>query len=399
MEIKETEEKKRIWYDKSMKLFTVVEIPLEKLIYNKYNGRIKSIVKSCESSLGRLLDPKNEYDKTLIESFLYDSAEYRNPKTIQSLRDYGQQEVGIVTKDMIIIDGNRRASLLHKISKEDKKKIYFKAIVLDDNLDDKDKHLEIIKLETNYQMGVDSKVDYKPIEKYLRCQELILENNVPVSEVSKLMSETIPRINQWMEILTLMEEYLTYLNSPNVYTRLDKKEGHFVDLYVYLKNYRSKDTLGLDELKKVYFDYVRLGLPVQRIRIIGNPSNSMSLFAKKDYWVTFYDRHKEITQSYKEINFKDLKKEYVEKSNEEVFNRLDNDYIANLGEELKSNLVSGEIFIKSILEKKSMFKELNRIQKYLTEVNINDNLLEEKYEIINILQKIIGSAISLKEKL
>jgi hypothetical protein len=399
MEIKETLEKKRIWYNNEMQLFSVVEIPLEKLIYNKYNGRIKSIVKSCESSLGRFLDPKNNYDKTLIESFLYDSAEYRNPKTIQSLRDYGQQEVGIVTKDMIIIDGNRRASLLHKISKEDKAKLYFKAIILDDNLDDESKHLEIIKLETNYQMGVDSKVDYKPIEKYLRCQELIIEHNVPISEVSKLMSETIPRISQWLEILKLMEEYLTYLKSPNVYTRLDKKEGHFVDLYVYLKNYRSKGVLDLDELKRVYFDYVRLGLPVQRLRIIGNPSNSMSLFVKKDYWKAFYHKHKEITENYKENNFKDLKKEHIEKSNEEVFNRLDNDYISNLGEELKSNLVSGEIFIKSILEKKSMFKELNRMQKYLEDVNINDNILEERDEIICALQKIIDSAFSLKDKL
>ena len=393
----ETEEKKSIWYDGKMRPFSVFQIPLENLIYNKHNGRIKSIVKSFETGLGRELNPKDKIDKNIIESFLYDSAEYRNEKTIQSLRDYGQQEIGIVTKDMIIIDGNRRASLLSKIYREDKSINYFKAIILPDDLIDK--RFEIIKLETNYQMGVDNKVEYKPIEKYLRCKELANEFDLSFDEIGKLMSEKSNRIIQWLNILSLMEEYLEYLNSPNVYTRLDKKEGHFVDLYNYVNKYKSNNNPNIEELKKVYFDYIRLGLPVQRLRVIGNPNNSMSLFAKKDYWISFYDRHLEVTKSFDEKNFKTLKKEHLDKSNEEIFNKLDFDFKLNLEENLKDNLISGEIFIKNLNEKKSTLKELNRIIKYFQDMNINGNISSEKDEIKKLLDIIIEKAISLKKEL
>lgn len=397
MENKITSEMKMIWYKGEMKVFPVYQIPLENLIYNKYNGRIKSIVKSYESGLGRILNPLEESDKNIIESFLYDSAEYRNEKTIQSLRDYGQQEIGIVTKDMIVIDGNRRASLLSKIFKEDKKINFFKAVILPDDLNDN--QLEIIKLETNYQMGVDNKVEYKPIEKYLRCKELVYDFNIDINEVSKLMSEKVSRINQWLDILKLMEEYLDYLKSPNVYTRLDKTEGHFVDLYNYLNKYKNSGAEDIDQLKKVYFDYIRLGLPVQRLRIIGNPNNSMSLFTRKDYWNTFYERHLDITRDYSEKNFKNLKEEHIDKSNEEIFNKLDYDFKTKLDEDLKDNLVSGEIYIKNQHEKKSTLKELNRINKYLEDLKFNENILSEKDEIKSILDKIINRAILLKTEL
>lgn len=397
MEITLTDDVKTITYKGITEPHKVYKIPLENLIYNKYNGRIKSIVKSYESGLGRELDSKNEKDSRIIESFLYDSAEYRNEKTLQSLKDYGQQEVGIVTKDMIIIDGNRRASLLKKLHRESNGVPYFRAIILADNLEEK--ALEIIKLETNYQMGVDNKVEYKPIEKYLRCQELVYVYQMEISEVAKLMSEKPARINQWLEILRLMDEYLKYLGSPNVYTRLDKTEGHFVDLFNYSNKYSSQSNSKVDELKRVYFDYIRLGLPVQRLRVLGNPKNSMSLFSIDNYWQSFYTKHIEITENNSTTNFKELKTKYPEKSNEEIFIKLDYDYKSNFDEELKENLISGEIYIKSINEKKSILKELNRIHKSLNQLNINDNILSERNEIIEFLDSIIEVSISLKDRL
>jgi hypothetical protein len=397
MEIRMIKDVKTIIYNGVAEPHNVYEIPLEKLIYNKYNGRIKSIVKSYESGLGRKLDAKNEVDANIIESFLYDSAEYRNEKTIQSLKDYGQQEVGIVTKDMIIIDGNRRASLLKKLYREHNGIPYFKAIILQDNLEDKT--LEIIKLETSYQMGVDNKVEYKPIEKYLRCQELVYEFKIDISEVAKLMSEKPTRIEQWLDILKLMDEYLIYIGSPNVYTRLDKTEGHFVDLYNYIKKYTSQVTSNIDELKRVYFDYIRLGLPVQRLRVIGNPKTAMSLFTIDDYWKFFYAKHIEITSSNTTNNFTELKSKHPEKSNEDIFTKLDSDYRMFFDEELKENLVAGEIFIKSLHEKKSILKELNRIVKSLAHLDINDNVLSEREEIIRILDNIIDLSNSIKNRL
>ena len=255
MSNQQLQESKAIWYKGELRIFEVEKILLENLIYNKYNGRIKSAVLSYESGIGKELNPKEPNDKKIIENYLFESAENRNEKTLQSLKDYGQQEIGIVTKDLIVIDGNRRASLLNKLHREGNDVNYFKTVILPDTLENN--ALEIIKLETNYQMGVDNKVEYKPIEKYLRCKELIKKYNISIEDVAKLMAEKPNRISQWMSILSLMDEYLKYLDSPEIYTRLDKKEGHFVDLINYLKQSDNNN-----ELKEVYFDFIRLGLPV-----------------------------------------------------------------------------------------------------------------------------------------
>lgn len=90
------------------------KIPLDYLIYNKYNGRIGTDVLSFEKQNGEL-DAEKERDRTIIEEFLYKSKEDRNKITMDSLLRIGQQRYGIVTADGIIVDGNRRAMLLNRL--------------------------------------------------------------------------------------------------------------------------------------------------------------------------------------------------------------------------------------------------------------------------------------------
>jgi hypothetical protein len=381
MNIIETDESKAIWYDDKLTVFTVCKIPLNLLVYNKYNGRIKSAILSYESGIGKKLDPKNLNDKKIIENYLFESAENRNEKTLQSLKNYGQQEIGIVTKDLIVIDGNRRASLLSKLFREGNDVDYFKAIILPDTLENKP--IEIIKLETNYQMGVDNKVEYKPIEKYLRCKELIEEYKVSIDEVAKLMAEKTNRINQWMNILSLMEEYLVYLDSPNVYTRLDKREGHFVDLNNYLKQTKNND-----ELKEVYFDFIRLGLPVQRVRVIGNPKDNQSLFSNSELWSPFYIEHKSIKESFSEKKFHQIKEEYPEMSNEQIFGNIDGLFKENVSTGLVNNLIQGEIAIKELKIKSNIKNELQKIFKYINKINTSDLIDHDRESIITLLKSI-----------
>lgn len=381
MTFQETKESKAIWYDGKLRVLPVYQIPLNSLIYNKLNGRIKSAVLSHESGIGKKLDPKNLNDKKIIENYLFESAENRNEKTLQSLKDYGQQEIGIVTQDLIVIDGNRRASLLSKLHREGNNVDYFKAIILPDTLENN--HMEIIKLETNYQMGVDNKVEYKPIEKYLRCKELIHEYKVSIDEVAKLMAEKTTRINQWMNILSLMEEYLVYLDSPNVYTRLDKREGHFVDLNNYLKQ-----TSNNNELKEVYFDFIRLGLPVQRARVIGNPKDNQSLFSNSDLWKPFYAEHKSIKETFVEKKFQEVKFDNPEMSNEQIFGNIDSLFKDNLITNLVNNLVQGEIAIKELKVKNNIKNELHKIYKYICNINSFDVNEIDKNQIISLLNSI-----------
>jgi hypothetical protein len=381
MNMKKTNESKAIWYRDKLEVFSVYEIPLNELLYNKHNGRIKSSVLSYESGIGRSLDARNPNDKNIIENYLFESAENRNEKTLESLKNYGQQEIGIVTKDLIVIDGNRRASLLSKLNREGNCIDFFKAIVLPDTLENNP--IEIIKLETNYQMGVDNKVEYKPIEKYLRCKELIDEHSVTVTEVAKLMAEKPSRIVQWMNILSLMEEYLVYLDSPMVYTRLDKKEGHFVDLNNYLMQ-----TNNNQELKEVYFDFIRIGIPVQRARILGNPKDNQSLYSNSELWNPFYTEHLSIKKSFTEKRFQEVKQENSELSNEQIFGNIDNYFKEILSNNFIKNLVQGEIAIKELKIRKNIKIELQKIHQYISKINVLEIFDSDKEEVCVLLNSI-----------
>ncbi len=143
----------------------IYKIPLDYLIYNKYNGRILSRTKSLESH-GKEISTETKEGKLLIEKLLWDSKPDRNKRTKEDIESKGQLNPGITTKDGIIVDGNRRAMLLNKIDKFD----YFEAIILPVTLEENP--IEIEKLETSFQMGEDEKLGYNPIEKYLKSKNL-----------------------------------------------------------------------------------------------------------------------------------------------------------------------------------------------------------------------------------
>ncbi len=105
--------RRHVWYNGSSVEMPIFRIPLEYLTYNKYNGRILSRIKSFEKQSDDL-NPELVKDRKLIEEFLWNSTEDRTELKKKNIAEYGQRETGIVTKDGIIIDGNRRASIFEQ---------------------------------------------------------------------------------------------------------------------------------------------------------------------------------------------------------------------------------------------------------------------------------------------
>lgn len=101
----------KLKYQGEIREFDVYKIPLEFLVYNVENGRISSLVKSYKREYGDL-DMTRETDMNKIAQFLFESSKDRNEKTMRDLAQNGQLEPGIITMDGVIVDGNRRASLL-----------------------------------------------------------------------------------------------------------------------------------------------------------------------------------------------------------------------------------------------------------------------------------------------
>jgi len=285
----------------------VYKIPLSFLIYNKYNGRIGSEVKSFETQNGEL-NPEKDEDSKIIEKFLYESKPDRNRKTMLSLLHDGQQRYGIVTADGKIVDGNRRAMLLNKLYRErESLKLsysqvehcqYFLAIILPEDAQEKDMQ----QLETIYQMGEDDKLDYSPIQKYLKCKEL--RKYFSVKDIAEFMGEKVSKIEEWLSILSLMEEYLETYGYNGIYTRLDKTEGQFVDLNNYLESYKKRgantrtvdwayEDSDISDLKLVCFDYIRARYEGKEFREIARTGGAGSIFAHKEIWSSFLKNHLE----------------------------------------------------------------------------------------------------------
>ncbi|MED3995597.1 hypothetical protein P4647_13165 [Peribacillus frigoritolerans] len=300
----------RIPYKGEEKEFSVYRIPLEYLVYNPYNGRIGTKVKTFEVKSHKL-NPEDAKDVEIIEGYLWDSKPDRNKKTMDSLIKLKQQEHGIVSRNGFIIDGNRRASLLNKIYRERERLVkkhdvshcaYFNAIILDDDADKK----EILRLETTYQMGMDEKLDYNATEKYLKCKEL-LEVGYSINDISDMMNENEGVIKKNLEILDLMNSYLEHNDYKDMYSMLEKREGQFVDLNNYVKAYENKsgnaktnwapDEDDINEMILTSFDYIRAKYEGKEFRYIaqnGKGNIPKSFFANKNTWQDFINSHSAI---------------------------------------------------------------------------------------------------------
>lgn len=381
----------------------VWRIPLDYLIYNKYNGRIGSDVLSYEKQKGEL-NAELDSDRKIIERFLFDSKADRNKNTMESLLKIGQQRYGIVTSDGIIVDGNRRAMLLNKLYHEHEnlgysysqveRCKYFLAIILPDDAEERD----IQQLETIYQMGEDDKLDYNPIEKYLKCKEL---KRLGFSErqIAEFMSEQESQIKEWLSILNLMEDYLREYGYDGIYTRLEKTEGQFVDLEKYLDSYSKRganvrnvdwdyNELDISDLKGVCFDYIRARYEGKEFRDIAKTGKDGSIFFFKDLWDDFRQRHDDNTPVDEET-VEELRARCPNEDLSILLKQRDNAWIESAKGALKGNLYR---FSRRLEDKRDANKPADLIERALSALKSvdctqdsfkNDSHIEEMVKEIN----------------
>lgn len=284
------------WKDK-LEPMSVYQIPLDCLVYNKYNGRILSRTKSLESQ-GHAINAESDKGRQLIEKLLLDSNPSRNKQTFESIEKIGQEKVGIITRDGIIIDGNRRAMLLRRAEKFD----YFKTVVLDVTLEENP--LEIEKLETTYQMGEDEKLGYNAIEKYLKAKGLN-QRGITDDEIASWMGEASETIKEYLAVMKIMDDYLDYLGYNGIYTQLDGREDLFINLTKWLNNFYGENSSkafdgyrndDVDDLKLISYDYIRAKYEGKEFRTIAAGLRDNHFFGDKVIWKDFcgfHFKHKE----------------------------------------------------------------------------------------------------------
>ena len=373
----------QLLYRGQLSPFDVWAIPLDALIYNQYNGRIGSVVKSFEKS-SHTLNPEQEEDIALIEKFLWESKENANEKTLNSLRETGQIKFGIVTSDGVIIDGNRRASLMNRIRRDPRttqqekdRCSFFKAVILPETATKR----EILQLETSFQMGEDAKVDYNPIEKYLKCRDLV-EENFARNEIAAFMGIDKREVDLNLEILELMDKYLAFYEYDGLYTMAEKHEDSFQKLNSALKSYKAGvanmwdyTDEDINNLLCVSFDYIRLGLPQDDIRdIFRKPSGrNDSIFGSKDRWNRFFNKHVEILSEIEETPVEDYVRDATGTDLTKALRARDEDWRKQVQDALTDQMSSAKDEIDSQLQSNAPVILINKALGALNSINSDSN--------------------------
>lgn len=339
------------WKDK-LEPMDVYQIPLDYLVYNKYNGRILSRTKSYENQ-NLKIDVESDTGKKLIENLLWDSKEQKNKETLASLKKIGQEKVGIITEDGIIIDGNRRAMLLNKIDHID----YFKAVVLP--VEYEGNPLEIEKFETKYQLGEERKLDYNPIEIYLKVQSLYMQlSGKSFYSPDTVDKKAIKKIYEWignykniknvndieytLAVMNSMDEYLDWFDYNGIYTTLDEREEQFRGLTSWLINFYGENSKkafddyrddDVDDLKTLCYDLIRIKYKNEKFRYVAQGQKQNHFFGSKEIWESFQKEHRKITGSFDEpkidVNIKNL---------EAHLNSIDSKFKEEIGKQLDENV-------------------------------------------------------------
>lgn len=396
-----TGSEKIVWKDK-LESMPVYEIPLKYLIYNKYNGRILSRTKSLEKQ-GIEINPETEEGAKIISKLLYESKKDRNDRTKEDLKKYGQKRVGIITKDGIIIDGNRRAMLLNQIDKFD----YFRAIILDVTSDQDP--IEIEKLETSYQMGEDEKLSYNPIEVYLKTMELYKKlSGQNYFDEEKKDSEAIKKIYEWigdyksdekikgvefrLKVMNTMNEYLDTFEYNGMYTQLDGREEQFRGLTRWLGDFYGEGSVksfdgyknsDVDDLKLIAYDFIRIKCKNTDFRYLaGGKQRKNHIFGNKIIWNEFIDYHNDIISSYEEDKIN------TDSNNlSKTLDDRDEKFRKNIGDRLTKNLTNHFGKVRNQQEKDKHFEQFTKVKDICTSVDTKNKNFN-KPEVLDLLEEI-----------
>ena len=356
---------------------------MEALIYNVQNGRIGSVVKTFEHSYG-VLDPEKQEDSLTIAKMLYNSNEIANKKTRSDIAKCGQMEAGIITADGILVDGNRRASLMWSIltdpnadPNEKARCERFRTVVLPENATQKD----ILRLETTYQLGTDEKVGYNAIEKYLHARDME-EKGFSIGEIEEYMGETNNSVQELLEVATLIDDYLDNCDCVGLYTRLPKGfEDDLLKLNTAVKKIRKGSiswipTTKLNkvetDLKAVCFDYIRLNMKKEdgfEFRDILQTSGG-NFLQNEDVWNDFVENWQNAVDQVEEESIDAIIDRASGEDLERELNKRDNKWRETVKDSMKDAFKNAKDIIDNQREKEKPNALLRKVINALNGVDL-----------------------------
>ncbi|MEF9961709.1 MAG: hypothetical protein RR755_03610 [Erysipelotrichaceae bacterium] len=375
------------------KKFNVYEIPIDYIIPNILNDRLAWRIREFEAEKGSKLSNDKEEDIQYIYDLIWNENISENEKTMKDITIKGQEEFGIITNEGIVIDGNRRATLIRKLYKEAFTKFNktpddfrtFQAVVIEEDLTPQ----EIMSLETTIQIGKDEKVTYNRICLYIKIDNL-LKNDYNYDQIATFMGNQKAMqardIEKMHETYEFMVQYLNVIGKPDHFTLLDGLEDQFINTKTIIEKLKSKtyeanwdyQEEDIQNFEGVCFDYLQSKFEGKSYRddFLGKvqANKTDGIFIDKDVWENFYEHHTKIID------------------NAEKENRLENEADWSLLKtKFKDNLNGAKRNLEEVIADKNVIDLINiieikidKLEKIATE---KDSLLGDNLDKIQSLEK------------
>ena len=207
----------------------VFRLPIKHLIYNIRNGRFAAELLAKESQLKRRLDPGTPKDAKIIQKLLLELNKSETDALKADLRDNGQLDPGVITRDGAVINGNRRMAILSALHAEthDSKFEYLRVARLPKDVDEKD----LWRIEAGLQFAKEFRLDYSPINELLKLKEG-RDSGFSPAEISRTLLGRFKasKVTEKLNILKLIESYLVFTRKPSQYQYVQRDVEKFNSL-------------------------------------------------------------------------------------------------------------------------------------------------------------------------
>ena len=270
------------------KIIQGYRLPTKLIFYNINNGRYKKEYFNLARKYGGDLDTRKPEEAKKIQNLLLTLGEKDGKisadtqRTMNDIKKKGQLELGIITQDGFLIDGNRRMAVINKLFEENQesKYEYIDVAKLEQSIQDQD----MWAMEAGIQLGLDPKVRYGPLNELLKLDEGIKVGYTELQIAQLLYGDISPEeIKRKIERLKLIKKYLkSFFNDEDNIELAEGKHEHFIELQNIIDLIEDKTLVERMKIINAVWNLIYGGISSDRIRIIKsqikNDYNLDSLF-------------------------------------------------------------------------------------------------------------------------
>lgn len=339
-----TKHLKKLTIDGHPQDYIVYKIKLDALYYNDQNDRIATWISKykLENNITEFdMRNKDNYND-IIHTFVTESNVKSLENTQRNIRMFGQDEPGVVLADGRVIDGNRRFTCLRNIQKEDVEVGYFKAVILDREIENNKKQIKM--LELHLQHGKDEKIGYNPVDKLVGLYNDVVNEEtklLTIREYAKSAGQDEKDINVEVEKAQLMVEFLEFFNLSGQFHRIT--ELNVIDalneLHKALKKISDEDRH--DDFKHTvfvqlfYYDKAKRGYVRDINKIVSNNKYIDEFIEEQRQTVLSVVEEvcaedKMTTAKMRELKSNDANRNSLERATEKILTKLNGETTKNL---------------------------------------------------------------------